>query len=134
MAEPAEGASETTELDVNYGLAVRVPSRQQAFVITVADWNHTKELVTSIRLLENQWFTAAWSFLTLGASFLAAFLVLEEQESVAFGFRASFFALAAVGFAASLLCFIAYWTDRQRRRGQVAAALQFMDQIETNLT
>ena len=134
MAEPAEGASEPTELDVTYGLAVRVPSRQQAFVITVADWNHTKELITPIRSLESQWYTAAWSFLTLGASFLAGFLVLEEQQSVAFGFRGSFLVLTAVGFAASLLCFIAYWTDRRRRRDQGAVALQYMVQIETNLT
>ena len=134
MAEPAEGASKPTELDVTYGLAVRVPSRQQAFVITVADWNHTKELITPIRSLESQWYTAAWSFLTLGASFLAGFLVLVEQQSVAFGFRGSFLALTAVGFTSSLLCFIAYLTDRRRRRDQGAIALQYMDQIETNLT
>ena len=47
MAEHSEGASAATELEVTYGLAVRVPARQQAFVITVADWNHIKGLVTS---------------------------------------------------------------------------------------
>ena len=61
-------------------------------------------------------------------------LVLEQQDPVAFGFRASFLALTAVGFAASLLCFIAYWIDRRHRRNQAVAALQYMNQIETNLS
>ena len=96
MVEPLEGARDPTELDVNYRLAVRVPSGQPALIITEAEWNHIKELVTSIRSLESHWFTAVWSFLTLGVSFLVGILVLEQQNTVAFGFRASFLALTSV--------------------------------------
>ena len=122
------------ELSIDYGLTVQVPPRQQAFLITVGDWNRIKDAIESIHSLENHWFTAFWAFLTLGVSFLIGLLALEQQNNVAFGFRASFLALTAAGFVASLICFIAYWIDRGRRKNQVVAALQSMNQIETSLT
>ena len=133
MTESRRGESDPTELDVNYRLAVRLPPRQQALLITDADWNRLKDSVASIRSIESYWFTIASSFLTLGASFLVGLLALEQQNNVAFGFRASFLTLTAVGLVASMICFIAYWMDRRRRKNDVATTLQYMNQIETNL-
>lgn len=134
MAEPRQEPSDPTSLDIDSGLSIRLPPRQRAFPVTDADWKHIKDLISSIRSIESYWFTALWFFLGGGVSFLVGTLALEQQNSVAFGFRASFLALTAVGFVTSLICFIAFLFERLRRKNQVAIVLQYMDQIETSLT
>ena len=134
MTESRPDESDSAELNITTRLAVRVPATQQAFLITDSDWNRLKDSVSSIRSVESLWFTAAFSCLTLGVSFLVGLIALEQQSTVAFGFRASFLALTSAGFVASLLCFIAYWIERRRRKKQAAAAISYMNQIETNLT
>ena len=134
MTESLLDESDPTELNIDTRLAVRVPPTQQAFLITDADWNRIKDSISSIRSIESLWFTAAFSCLTFGVSFLVGLIALEQQSAVAFGFRASFLALTTGGFVASLICFIAYGIERRRRKEQAATAIMYMNQIETNLT
>ena len=134
MAELHPEPNNPHRLEVDSGFSVRVPSRQPAFLITDADWKHIKDLISSIHSIESHWFTALSFFLTLGGSFLAGFLVLEQQNPVAFAIRASFLTSTVVGFVAGLLCFIVFLSERRRRKAQVAVVLQYMDQIEASLT
>ena len=134
MTEFHPEPSNPARLDVDSGFSVRVPSRQPAFLITDADWKHIKDLISSIHSIESHWFTAFSFFLTLGGSFFAGFLVLEQQKPAAFPIRASFLTLTVVGFVAGVLCFIAFLSERRRRKNQVAVVLEYMDQIEASLT
>lgn len=131
MGESQSHAIEPTELAVDYTLAVRVPRRQPAYVVTVADWNRIKEAIRSIHSTESIWLTAMWSCFSFGVSFIVGLLALERQAGAASGLRASFLAITVAGFVAGIVCFAGYIESRRRRRGQAAVAVRYMEEIET---
>ena len=127
---PASGPNESDELAVDSAYSFRRPPRQEALLVTIADWNRIKNSIISIPLSESYWLTAMWSSWSFSVSFLVAILALEQQADVGFGYRAAFIALAAVGLVSGFVCLIAYLAGRNRRREQMNYPLRYMEEIE----
>lgn len=130
MARSAAGPGDSTELSLSIPYAVRVPSAQEAYIVTATDWRRIKEAIKAIRSLESYWFTAMWSCFAFAVSFLVGLLALEQQIGVTFGLRASFIAMTAASFVAGAVCLAAYLESRIHRIDYVAVPIRYMEDIE----
>lgn len=130
MARSTAGPGDSTELSLSIPYAVRVPSAQEAYIVTATDWRRIKEAIKAIRSQDSYWFTAMLSCFAIAVSILGGLLALNQQTGVASVLRASFIAITSASFAAGLVCGVAYLQSRRYRIDDVAVPIRYMEDIE----
>ena len=127
MNRPSSEVETSTSGERGIPFNVRLPESLSFIGIIDEQWNQLKRQVENIGPSENLWFLVCSVSLTLGISFLISVTQLGTVEPWV---RTSFWMATAAGLVGAVLCAIAGWQTRGRRKDDIKAVLNYMDEIE----
>ena len=106
---------------------VTLPESLSFIGITHEQWNQLRRQVKSIEPSENLWFLFFSVCLTLGASFGIGSTQVGSAED---WIRTAFWMATVGGAVGATVCGIAGWQARGRRKNDIKAVLDYMDEIK----
>ena len=105
---------------------VELPESLSFIGITYEQWGNLRRQVESIEPSENLWFLACSVCLTLGVSFGISATQLGAAE---YWIRTGFWMATVAGSVGAVVCGIAGWQTRGRRKDDIEEVLEYMDGI-----
>ena len=127
MSRPSEGDEASISGEQGIPFNVTLPESLSFIGITHEQWTHLKRQVENIEPSENLWFLFCSVCLTLGVSFGIG---ATQIGSVEYWIRTAFWMATFGGAVGTVVCGIAGWQAKGRRKGDIKAVLDYMDEIK----